>query len=202
MGSHYLGFFPKHCMTIGNTGSGGSNGEGGSGSGSGTANSGQISPECLRQAKAILSDAAWKKTEELLKNPPLFDIDATPSLFDVQLASMAVDRGTNYFGNYARPGENLSTTVERYTESGGAVSVRNKGVDGIYFRGPLEVSGNFLLHEVLHLVYPESLLNDKVDLDTALIEALNIEKDPGMTDSEAVSRYFNSGCDSKYGGLL
>jgi hypothetical protein len=38
-------------------------------------------------------------------------------------------------------------------------------------------------------------------LDAALVSDLNIKKDPGMSDSDAVSRFFNSGCDSKFGGI-
>lgn len=60
---------------------------------------------------------------------------------------------------------------------------------------------HFLLHEVMHMIYPASL-NGDVNLDTALVDGLGLDRISGITDSELLTRYFNSGCDSKYGGPI
>lgn len=77
-------------------------------------------------------------------------------------------------------------------------------IDGIYYRGSKTnfSNANFLLHEVLHLLHPANLDRSGIDLDAELIDALTIVKDEGMSNSEAVNRFFNSGCDPKYGGIL
>jgi len=51
------------------------------------------------------------------------------------------------------------------------------------------------------MAYPVNL-KGSVDFDTELVKKLDIVKDAGMTDSQAVSRYFNSGCNGLYGGVI
>lgn len=71
---------------------------------------------------------------------------------------------------------------------------------GIYYRSSrTTVSGNFLLHEVLHMLYPAGL-SGNVNLDTELVNGLGVDREEGMSDSQLLDRFFNSGCNLMYGG--
>ena len=50
----------------------------------------------------------------------------------------------------------------------------------------------FLLHEMVHLAYPRGK-----DLDQSLAVALGVQRRGTENWSQAVSRYFNSKCNSK-----
>lgn len=196
-------------------GSGGEGAGGGSGNGSSSPQD-KISEDCKKAVKALGEDI-WNKVQELMKAPPLFDIDSMLSLFgpgaslrigsgNLFSSSMSEDLGRFWFGDYANPGETVGETFDRSEANGGtgAWTVRGFGViDGIYYRGTSTSFTNnvhFLLHEVVHLAFPV-MLSGRVELDTTLVEALGIVRDNGQSHSAAVSRFFNSGCNPKFGGV-
>lgn len=161
-----------------------------------------VSENCKNQV-SLLGDDIWAKVEKLLKNPPLIDIDKLDRpFFGGNRFSQLL--GEDYFGDYANQGETPAQTFDRETRGGyGALTIRGTGRTGIYYRSSRTnfSNKNFLLHEIMHLIYPQSLTGE-VDLDEELVNALNIVRDPGQSYSDAVSRYFNSGCDPKYGGIF
>ena len=177
---------------------------GGSGGGSGTdGGSDQISEACKKAVQVTLGEAVLKKALELFNTASLIDIESAPSQFDVGLSSASVDDGSLYFGDLALPGESVGMTFDR--QGTGAWAVRGKGFDGVYYRGSqtsFSNQANFQFHEVLHLVYPAILTSTNVNLDTQLVDDMGIDRDGNLTDSELVSRFFNSGCDPKYGGPI
>jgi len=174
-------------------GSGGSSGEGGIGSGNGASQKGSISQDCIDALKGL---GIWDKVQELLKNPPVIDIN-----------TVIGKRGDNWSYSYADlPGESafgimgLNRTVGESFDSqhSDAVTFRpgsEGGVAGIYARG-LAIFGDMylLLHEVTHLAYPPDF-KYSVDLDQALVRDLEITQKKGESYSDTVSRFFNNKCD-------
>lgn len=165
---------------------------------------------CESVIRNILGDDVWNQVAQLVAAPPLFDITALPPtrLFTDEWAvniGGEENDAADYFGGFARSGESLGRAFDRL-RTGEVLVVRGNGsFEGIYYRGTVTSflgAPNFLIHEVLHLVHPARLSGPEVNLDTVLLLDLNIRKDPGMGDSEAVSRFFNSGCDRRYGGVI
>ena len=170
-----------------------------------------ISPDCIQALKDL---DILDRVLELLKNPPLFDIDnvfglpgyGTHSIFDVPPVdspffpgSLANAPGSAYFGTFAGPGETVGDVFRRNTTPGGAYTVRGGGsVPGIYYRGSqinLFQDFDLLLHEVVHLAFPPTITRkDPIDLDDALVEALDLTRRDGEKSSETVSRFFNNHC--------
>jgi RHS repeat-associated protein len=201
---------------------GGSNGGhsgGGTGGGTGTGNGAGNSQTGIAQAciDALKELGIWDRVQEILKNPPLIDID---NVFGLRGAdggfmfgnggkqaaeggyfpwSMGSNPGSAYFGSLAGPGETVGQVFDRNSYEGGAWTVRGYGVDGIYYRGSQSnILQNiyFMLHEVVHLAYPPTISgrNGPVDLDEALITDLSLNRRPGESATDTVSRFFNSQC--------
>ena len=165
--------------------------------GSSTNGSKGPSAECLKQVGYL---GILDKALEIMKSPPIMDIRSIPSQVD-PMQVMATDPAALWFSTLANSGETVSAFMRRKQEEmqSDVVTVRGgKSVPGIYVDGPISITGNFLLHEAVHLVYTQ---NPDKDFDRALVLDLNIKREAGMTDSQLVSRFFNSGCLSKYGGI-
>lgn len=80
------------------------------------------------------------------------------------------------------------------------MTVRPLGSGGIiYYRGSrTDFSKDIylLLHELVHIAYPEKLTKPGSDLDIILANDLELKKlNPNETAAEAVSRFFNNNCD-------
>lgn len=95
-------------------GSGGRGGpRGGSGNGSGTGSQNGVSKDCEKQAKSLLGEDGWRAAQELMRTPPLFDIDRLPGMFGPGASfrlgsggamfesSMSNDVGSRWFGELA-----------------------------------------------------------------------------------------------------
>ncbi len=202
------------CRNTGYVSVGSGAGSGGGGANqSGTSNS--VSPKCKKAVQSLGSDI-WAAVQKIMANPPLVDIEKLSAVWgpngsmrlpggDMFSRSGLDDGGSNYFGSLADYGETVAEAFDRNTNGGyGAWAVRGVGItSGIYYRGSRTNFSNlnFLLHEALHLVFPTFLPPNQItDLDVSLIQALNIKQDKGQSSTDAVSRYFNSGCNPKFGG--
>jgi hypothetical protein len=188
----------------------------GIGGGSGATQQGaQISKDCINLLEQL---GIWEKAQQLLKNPPIFDVDSLAGIPGVAFLSggklaaemgyfpwsMANDDGAVYFGSYALSGEAVGQTFDRLRNNHDFVTVRGGGaINGIYYSGSRSDPRNnihSLLHEVVHLLLPdEGALGSNTNLDEELVLTLDIQKNAGESDSSAVSRFFNSGCDPKIG---
>lgn len=117
----------------------------------------------------------------------------TARFYDVNTLETA--SASRYVG--ARAGRQ---TLGQYFDSRGytAFTVTGGRHSGIYTRGGISTfSGGesglyFLLHEMSHLAYPRGR-----DLDASLGTALGLTRGAGERWSNAVSRFFNSGCTQK-----
>ncbi len=171
-----------------------------------------ISEDCLELLNSI---GIKERALQLMENPPLVDIDtlfgapsiitgpeSAPIELDFFPFSVATQPGFTRFRSLSALGETVGDTFNRLRGEGRALAYRGDGIDGIYFRGSLgDPRSNvyWLLHEVVHLVFPNSLDEDNTtDLDEYLIDHAGILRDEGQSASEAVSRFFNSECDPIY----
>ncbi|HMO41698.1 MAG TPA: hypothetical protein PKE26_17240, partial [Kiritimatiellia bacterium] len=173
-----------------------------------------ISENCRKAVINALGQDVWERALEIMKRPPLIDIEAGSSLFggysgmfdDFVLESrpVSMELGILRFGGHAQMSETVSDAFDRL-RTGSVLVVRGAGsIEGIYYRGSRSnfSNMNFLLHEVLHLIVPSVLSRPNIDLDDELALALGIEVVGNESSSQAVSRYFNSGCDPSYAPII
>jgi hypothetical protein len=170
-----------------------------------------IAQDCIDAIKEL---GVWDKVQELLKNPPLINVDGFLGMeitnplgsnkrkqtdfysFDTP-GSLGAGNAVTYFGSLALAGESIGQTFDRESAGSEALTIRGYGVDGIYYRSSRTDVKNYpylLLHEVVHLAYPPAITRGAVDLDTALVNDLFIDRVKGKTDSQLVSDFFNQKC--------
>ena len=134
-----------------------------------------IPPDCAASLKA---GGLLDKVVALLPVGPYYDIDKIQD----QPASA-------FFGKKGTKG----LTAGQYFDKRGsdAVTHVHSGKPGVYSRGGEAGLQNLLkLHEISHLAD-----NGYGNLDNALARRLRIKINKGQSASDAVSNYFNSGCD-------
>lgn len=146
-----------------------------------------------------MSDACKNALKDFL--PTLSRLADTASLFDVDV--IGTRQASEYLGEEQGRGHTLSEWFAKTSPPGGAYTRRGDAPvqTGIYYRGPGTFSGQnmyLLLHEMMHLAFPAQLQPGMSgDLDQLLAGQLGITKAQGESWSNAVSRFFNSGCAQK-----
>ncbi|MBL8179993.1 MAG: hypothetical protein JNL64_00095 [Blastocatellia bacterium] len=163
-----------------------------------------IPKDCETAIRQGLTDGeqVWNKVLQLMKDPPLFDIEGLPpsEIFDEDGAVSLggeYSRANYYFGAMANERESLGSAFDRLSLGADAFTIRGRGtIEGIYFRGSKgSITKLLLLHEIVHLAFPLSITNSgSLDLDEVLVNELDLKRMPGQSAFEAVSDYFNSGC--------
>lgn len=170
-----------------------------------------FSKDCVQMLKDY---GVWDKVQEILKNPPLVDVDAIEALDSalsfIGLPGAVETSGTYWFGKLAYSGETVGHAFDVLAKEKGAVvninptitNVLNNGDGGkrgIYYRGSqsnLLNEPNWLLHEIVHLVVPDVFTNrgDIKNPDEILIKEFGIIKKGNENPYQTVSRFFNNGC--------
>jgi hypothetical protein len=123
--------------------------------------------------------------QDLLKNAKTFDVD-----------KIQFEAGSNYLGSLAEGIGNVGYFFDQLGNDALAIRGPNKQ-EGIYYRSSktnLEKDFLLKLHEVLHLAYPPGKLTKDADLDTVLVDAFELKKTKGMSDSQIVSNFFKNKC--------